>query len=74
MNRISKHAVQVLWGDCDPANIVFRPNYFAWFDADSRASHRRVRSLRSQFEIAGSWFKCLPVRRRTIFLRPIARR
>lgn len=20
------------WGDCDPANIVFYPNYFKWFD------------------------------------------
>ena len=20
------------WGDCDPAGIVFYPNYFRWFD------------------------------------------
>jgi len=20
------------WGDCDPANIVFYPNYFVWFN------------------------------------------
>jgi len=27
-----KHQVQVEWGDCDPAQIVFYPNYFRWFD------------------------------------------
>ena len=26
-------AIQVEWGDCDPAGIVFYPRYFAWFDA-----------------------------------------
>ncbi len=25
--------VPVSWGDCDPAEIVFYPNYFRWFDA-----------------------------------------
>jgi 4-hydroxybenzoyl-CoA thioesterase len=25
--------VRVEWGDCDPAEIVFYPNYFRWFDA-----------------------------------------
>lgn len=25
--------VQVEWGDCDPARIVFYPRYFAWVDA-----------------------------------------
>lgn len=23
----------IVWGDCDPANIVFYPNYFVWFNA-----------------------------------------
>jgi 4-hydroxybenzoyl-CoA thioesterase len=30
---VSVHAIEVQWGDCDPADIVFFPNYFAWFDA-----------------------------------------
>lgn len=30
---VSVHPLQVQWGDCDPADIVFYPNYFAWFDA-----------------------------------------
>jgi len=25
--------VSVEWGDCDPAGIVFYPNYLRWFDA-----------------------------------------
>ncbi len=25
--------IQVEWGDCDPAKIVFYPRYFAWVDA-----------------------------------------
>jgi 4-hydroxybenzoyl-CoA thioesterase len=29
----SKRLIRVEWGDCDPAEIVFYPNYFAWFDA-----------------------------------------
>lgn len=32
-----KTEVVVAWGDCDPANIVFYPNYFAWFDTGSHA-------------------------------------
>ena len=26
------HRITVQWGDCDPAGIVFFPNYMAWFD------------------------------------------
>ena len=29
----STRKILVEWGDCDPAKIVFYPNYFAWFDA-----------------------------------------
>jgi 4-hydroxybenzoyl-CoA thioesterase len=29
----SKRRIRVEWGHCDPAEIVFYPNYFAWFDA-----------------------------------------
>jgi len=31
-NRID---ITVQWGDCDPADIVFFPNYFRWFDTAS---------------------------------------
>lgn len=32
MPLISTYSITVAWGDCDPAEIVFYPNYFAWFD------------------------------------------
>lgn len=32
-------ALAVSWGDCDPAGIVFYPNYFRWFDA---CTHRML--------------------------------
>ncbi|RZI41091.1 acyl-CoA thioesterase [Herbaspirillum sp. HC18] len=31
--RVSTYRVSVEFGDCDPANIVFYPNYYRWFDA-----------------------------------------
>ncbi len=30
--RINVHAVTVEWGDCDPAGIVFYPNFYRWMD------------------------------------------
>lgn len=30
---ISRRRIRVDWGHCDPAGIVFYPNYFRWFDA-----------------------------------------
>jgi len=29
--------VEISFGDCDPAGIVFYPNYFRWFDATFQA-------------------------------------
>jgi 4-hydroxybenzoyl-CoA thioesterase len=34
---ISRRIIRVDWGDCDPAGIVFYPNYFRWFDANTTA-------------------------------------
>lgn len=41
---ISKRTILIEWGDCDPANIVFYPNYFRWFDA-STAHHFKIAGL-----------------------------
>jgi 4-hydroxybenzoyl-CoA thioesterase len=32
---ISRRVIRVDWGDCDPAGIIFYPNYFRWFDANT---------------------------------------
>ena len=36
MSRETVLPVRVEFGDCDPAGIVFYPNFFRWFDAGSR--------------------------------------
>lgn len=28
--------IQIQWGDCDPARIVYYPKYFSWFDRGTR--------------------------------------
>ena len=30
---VAVFAVQLQWGECDPAGIIFYPTYFRWFDA-----------------------------------------
>jgi 4-hydroxybenzoyl-CoA thioesterase len=36
MSKIQIHQVHVEFGDCDPAGIVWFPNFFRWVDASSR--------------------------------------
>jgi len=35
MARTTTHTVMIQFGDCDPAGIVFFPNYSRWLDASS---------------------------------------
>ena len=37
MPRSTQHRVEVPFGDCDPAGIVFFPNFLRWMDAASLA-------------------------------------
>lgn len=36
MSKVIVYTVRVEFGDCDPAQIVFYPNFFRWFDSSSR--------------------------------------
>ena len=36
MSKTVVHTVRVEFGDCDPAGIVWFPNFFRWIDAASR--------------------------------------
>jgi len=38
----SRHQVTIEWGHCDPAGIVFFPNYFSYFDASTNALFLRA--------------------------------
>lgn len=35
MSKIISYDIDVLFGDCDPAGIVFFPNFLKWMDASS---------------------------------------
>lgn len=55
--RVSTYHLTVEFGDCDPANIVFYPNYYRWFDA---ATHHLCKgagldwiSLRDRYGVVG---------------------
>ena len=41
----SRHQVTVEWGDCDPAGIVYFPNYFSYFDSSTNVLFRRALGL-----------------------------
>ncbi len=49
--------IDVGWGDCDPAEIVFYPNYFKWFDVGTHrlfdAAGLSFVTLREQYGIIG---------------------
>ena len=70
MSVISTYRVMVEWGDCDPAQIVFYPKYFAWFDAATRALYAAgnwsYERLCERFGIVGTPLAEASVR----FLRP----
>ena len=57
MNADAGYNVIVQWGDCDPATIVFYPNYFRWFDAASQALIERIlppkRELLERYQVIG---------------------
>lgn len=50
--------IDVSWGDCDPAGIVFYPCYFRWFDAGSHklmtAAGMDQRIVTRRFEVLGA--------------------
>jgi 4-hydroxybenzoyl-CoA thioesterase len=70
MSTTSIYAVTVQWGDCDPAEIVFYPNYFRWFDSAAQTLFDSVGwsypRLRAELGIVGLPLADVSVR----FLRP----
>jgi len=41
-NVTNRKTIHIEWGDCDPAQIVFYPRYFAYFDACTAGLFKRV--------------------------------
>jgi 4-hydroxybenzoyl-CoA thioesterase len=40
------HKARIEWGDCDPAGIIYYPNYFAIFDAATSALFERALGMK----------------------------
>lgn len=53
----NRRTVRIEWGDCDPAEIVFYPRYFAFFDASTQAIFAAVGfpkyEMRQRFGVVG---------------------
>jgi 4-hydroxybenzoyl-CoA thioesterase len=47
---VNRRAVNIEWGDCDPAGIVFYPRYFAMFDASTAFLIQRAAG-RTKYEL-----------------------
>ena len=65
-SRVFLHPVQLRWGECDPAGIIFYPTYFLWFDAAAwnmfaqvgyHAKRMRAEHLAMPLVAAGCEFK-----------------
>jgi YbgC/YbaW family acyl-CoA thioester hydrolase len=65
-SKVFSHLVQLRWGECDPAGIVFYPTYFLWFDAAAwnmfaavgyHAKRMRAEHLAMPLVTAGCEFK-----------------
>lgn len=41
-NLTNRKTIQIEWGDCDPAQIVYFPRYFAYFDACTAGLFKKV--------------------------------
>jgi 4-hydroxybenzoyl-CoA thioesterase len=41
----NKRDVRIVWGDCDPAGIVYYPRYFEMFDTSTTALFERALSM-----------------------------
>ena len=65
-SKVFVHPVQLRWGECDPAGIIFYPTYFLWFDAAAwnmfaqvgyHAKRMRTEHLAMPLVAAGCEFK-----------------
>jgi 4-hydroxybenzoyl-CoA thioesterase len=54
---VSRKTIQIEWGDCDPAQIVYFPRYFAYFDACTTALFKKAglpkREMLKTYRIVG---------------------
>ena len=51
---VNHHQVTVEWGHCDPAGIVYFPNYFTHFDSSTNALFLRALGF-NKYEMLRKW-------------------
>ncbi len=69
-SRLFHHEIRVTFGDCDPAGIVFFPNFHRWFDAATWAMFQSVGLTRQKLEQVYGIFGSPIVRNEAEFIRP----
>ncbi|MGH9676325.1 MAG: acyl-CoA thioesterase, partial [Candidatus Acidiferrum sp.] len=54
---VNRRSIQIQWGDCDPAGIVYFPRYYEFFDACTNALFERAglpkQEMLAKYEILG---------------------
>jgi 4-hydroxybenzoyl-CoA thioesterase len=54
---VNRRKIDIEWGDCDPAQIVFFPRYFAYFDACTTALFKKAglvkREMLKTYQVVG---------------------
>ena len=57
MSKTKIYKVKVEWGDCDPAGIVFYPNFYRWMDAAQWNYFEKlkypIKTLQKKYKIIG---------------------
>ena len=57
VNLTNRKTIHIEWGDCDPAQIVHYPRYFAYFDACTTALFKKAglskRQMLKTYQIVG---------------------
>ena len=44
----NRRTIRVAWGECDPADIIFYPRYFEWFNEGTTALFERAGLVKRQ--------------------------
>jgi 4-hydroxybenzoyl-CoA thioesterase len=71
--RTHSRTLQIEWGDCDPAGIVFYPRYFTFFDASTHHLFAHVLGMRKAEMLAAYGILGTPmVDTRARFIMPCA--
>ena len=62
--------IRVDWGHCDPAGIIFNPNYFIWMDASCHNLFKAAGVPFVELIATSSFIGCPLIKNETEFLKP----